>query len=333
MLHNIRCSVSVLFIAGTLCTLNSCHNSGGTDSNSSDSTHNYVQFKILDRFTGLPIPGVRVQLFATSGYETTSDTDGIAHYTDGTIGGDITFGFTKVPYVTLRHHVYCDTKKTLYDTVYMLNPSDYLVAFYPFSQSAIDSSGRGNNGVLTGGQFMTDRFGASNCALSLNGLGDIVTVPNSPSLNFGRSSDFTVCVWAFQQPSGGTPNGCLLSHTISSPFGGYELGYIDGKIHMHVAALPSDWDHLWVAGEYDARWHYYVLTVERSGTLRLYIDGKLSLNYPIDKTAFQGSLDQAAPLLLGGNGVPSRAFRGGIDDVRIYSIALDEETVASLFLN
>ena len=49
-----------------------------------------------------------------------------------------------------------------------------MVAFYPFTGNAADSSGLSNNGVVNGASLTTDRFGNANSAYYFNGLGDYI---------------------------------------------------------------------------------------------------------------------------------------------------------------
>jgi hypothetical protein len=49
-----------------------------------------------------------------------------------------------------------------------------MVAFYPFTGNAADSSGLSNNGVVNGASLSTDRFGNANSAYYFNGLGDYI---------------------------------------------------------------------------------------------------------------------------------------------------------------
>ena len=50
-------------------------------------------------------------------------------------------------------------------------PTDSLVAWWPFSGNAIDSSGNSNNGTVNGATLTTDRFGNSNSAYYFSSAG------------------------------------------------------------------------------------------------------------------------------------------------------------------
>ncbi|MEK6754743.1 MAG: LamG-like jellyroll fold domain-containing protein, partial [Bacteroidota bacterium] len=68
-----------------------------------------------------------------------------------------------------------------------------LVAYYPFSGDASDSSGHGYNGTVNNAQLVSDRFGHPNSAYSFNGTTSSIVVPNDTGLNFQNS--ISVSFW------------------------------------------------------------------------------------------------------------------------------------------
>jgi hypothetical protein len=88
-------------------------------------------------------------------------------------------------------------------------PQNGLVAWWPFNGNADDESGNGNNGSFTGSSCTTcgtrtvtaapfstsDRFNAFNSAYRFFSLLDLISVPNSPSLQV--SSNFSVSLWLY----------------------------------------------------------------------------------------------------------------------------------------
>src|SRR5262249_44732944 len=73
------------------------------------------------------------------------------------------------------------------------NQAGSLVAYYPFTGNAADSSGNGHDGAVHGAVLTSDRFGAPSRAYSFNGTTADVQVPNSPGLNFVNA--ITVNCW------------------------------------------------------------------------------------------------------------------------------------------
>jgi flagellar biosynthesis chaperone FliJ len=68
-----------------------------------------------------------------------------------------------------------------------------LIAYYPFTGNAADSSGNGNNGTVNGATLTTDRFGKLNCAYSFNGVSNYIGLPVLTSLE--NSSKMTFSTW------------------------------------------------------------------------------------------------------------------------------------------
>jgi hypothetical protein len=62
-------------------------------------------------------------------------------------------------------------------------PTNGLVAWWPFTGNAIDSSGNGINGIVNGATLTTDRFGNANKAYSFNGSSNSITVNDANSLD------------------------------------------------------------------------------------------------------------------------------------------------------
>ena len=59
-----------------------------------------------------------------------------------------------------------------------------LVAYYPFNGNAIDESGNGNDGTVTGASLTTDRLGDENSAYYFDGDNDYIIVNEDNSLDF-----------------------------------------------------------------------------------------------------------------------------------------------------
>lgn len=78
-----------------------------------------------------------------------------------------------------------------------------LVAYYPFSGSANDASGNGNNGTAIGAVLEVDRFGRTNSAYVLNGTSDYIRIMDAPANDL--PSQFTISFWIKPNPGYGTP--------------------------------------------------------------------------------------------------------------------------------
>src|SRR5262245_44994568 len=182
-----------------------------------------------------------------------------------------------------------------------------LVAAYSMDQgsgtSVPDVSGTGNNGTITGATWTTSgRFGG---ALSFNGNGNLVSVPDSNSLDL--SVGMTLEAWV--RPDQGSWRTAILKER---PGGLAYALYASSDTNRPstettadtrgTAALPNaTWSHL--ASTYDG------------ATLRLYVNGT-----QVSSRALPGTITlSSSPLRIGGNSLWGEYFSGLIDEVRIYN--------------
>ena len=78
----------------------------------------------------------------------------------------------------------------------LAQPTDGLVAYYPFNGDANDESGNGLNGVLYGPTLVADRFGNPNASYEFDGFNDRITIPTASGFNFlHNGSNFTISCW------------------------------------------------------------------------------------------------------------------------------------------
>lgn len=193
-----------------------------------------------------------------------------------------------------------------------------------------DSSGNGNNGVLSGGVSWVP--GVSGSALSFDGVSGQVKVADNNALEPG--SAVTVSAWlkhagspgAFRYIMAKGANGCIAASygLYSGPGGG--LQFYVSQHHASVYARSPD------AGQkaWDGRWHLAVGTYDGS-TIRLYVDGVQVGS----GTSWEGSLEYLLPSsndFYIGN-YPScspHGFPGSVDDVTVWGRALSAAEVSGL---
>jgi fibronectin type 3 domain-containing protein len=190
-----------------------------------------------------------------------------------------------------------------------------LVAAYAFDEGSgttvTDASGNGNNGTITSATWST--AGKYGKALSFNGTSARVTIPDAPSLEL--SSGMTLEAWV--NPSTvntnwrdviykGNDNFYLeaTSSNASRPDGGLIAGgtYADA---FGTAKLTAN------------SWAFLTETYDGS-TLRLYVNGT-----QVASTAHTGSIQTSTnPLQIAGDSIYGQYFKGLIDNVRVYNVAL-----------
>ena len=208
-------------------------------------------------------------------------------------------------------------------TLYAQVPTNGLVAYYPFSGNAMDSSGNNNDGTVHGAEPTTDRWGRSDQAYEFNGSSDYILVPNSSSLQ--PADEFTLSAWV-NITDLSTLHWILDKriNTGTAPYNSYILcsasNIFKTGITTNVSAnagkttiVTGTWHHL--VGVYDG------------SQLVLYLNGVTD-----DSVSVSGSVNYSTePLYIGKSPTNSAFTKGKIDDIRIYNRALNAIEVASLY--
>ena len=151
----------------------------------------------------------------------------------------------------------------------------------------------------------------------LNGSSQYWTKATASGMDFGTATDFTIIAWARHSTTafGGTQRLAGKSASPSARF--MLLGGASGNV---MSALVSDGTNSALlhgtTSVNDNRWHRYVMTADRDGFLRLYVDGveegtALSL-------ASVGSVTTSSAFEVGGIGASS-FWNGQIGEVQVIS--------------
>ncbi|MFJ5984677.1 LamG-like jellyroll fold domain-containing protein [Lentzea sp. NPDC092896] len=212
------------------------------------------------------------------------------------------------------------------------------VGYWKFDEAdgrtAANSVPGGSSGVLQGnGRFVQN--GAVNGYLQLDDLGDFVST-GAPAVRTDQS--FTVSAWVRQdrELEPGHPDAAVSQD--GAVMSGFYLGYrqrMDGGGNWEFV-LPSEdakdkpadgtwstsraqigtWTHL--TGVYDAQ----------ARQIRLYVNGELEASAPREK-----GFNATGPLLVGRgkwHGNVGHEWRGGVDEVRVFSRAVAQEEVRGI---
>jgi hypothetical protein len=226
-----------------------------------------------------------------------------------------------VPFVvqTIKgiRYAFFDATTASYEATYATSsPVAGLVGAYSFDAgagiSAADTSGRGNNGTISGATWNpAGRFGS---ALSFDAANELVTIPDSDSLDL--TTGMTIEAWVNPSALGSTWRTVVLKE---------QPGNLSYALYAGTdSGLPSG--HVFIGSDLDTRgptvlplntWTHLATTFD-GANLRLYVDGTQVSIRPIS-----GSIvTSAGALRLGGNTVWAEWFDGLIDEVRIYDRAL-----------
>jgi hypothetical protein len=195
--------------------------------------------------------------------------------------------------------------------------------------SVADSSGNGDNGVLSGGVSWVP--GVSGTALSFDGTGQ-VKVSDKTALE--PQSAVTVSAWVRQNGSPGDfryvlakgANNCIAASygLYSGPNGGLQFYVSQGRGSVY-AHSPDAGNRVW-----DGKWHLLVGTYD-GNTVQLYVDGAQVGS----GTAWSGPLEYLLPnsndFYIGNYpGCSDHEFVGAIDDVMVWNRALSSGEIAAL---
>jgi hypothetical protein len=220
-------------------------------------------------------------------------------------------------------------------------PPTALVAHWRLDESsgavAHDVTGQ-HDGQLSAAGATFEASGIAGNALRLNrSLNGMVMVSHLPEL---VTNDFTVAAWA-KLPVGDTTSLTVLwaQHEAWNADGCFAfLNVLSGLgIAGKASVLLNDGYHVatGTSAINDGQWHQIAATYAKSGRTILYVDGT-----PAEATMNSVPIiDRGAPFMIGGlfgnevTGLPNGYFTGWIDDVQVYSRALTETELDTLFTN
>ena len=221
------------------------------------------------------------------------------------------------------HNITIPTSATTLTATYRdIGPSG-LVAAYGFDEttgtSVGDASGSGNAGSIGGGALRT-ASGKYGGAISFDGVNDMVTVPDSNSLDL--KTGMTLEAWINPTVASGWRTAILKETTNDLVYALYGVSSYGGLVR------PSSWisssgDIGGTGAPPTGQWTHLATTYD-GATWRLYVNGT-----QVASKAFALQIPTSTGALrIGGNSVWGEWFSGLIDEVRIYDHALSALEVA-----
>jgi len=181
-----------------------------------------------------------------------------------------------------------------------------------------DASGNGNDGTIYGARWTNGSFGYG---LEFDGVDDYVKVLNSETLN--PKSQVSVAFWI--KTSSLARDRALLTkgssdHTLAYWF--YENSPTGIQFWMHNTKGPI----IPTSSVADGNWHH-IVGVFDGDYLHIYLDGK-EVGTPVSATMYISDDD------LGINAFGNGKYPAGkkvLDDIRIYSVALNDTEISKLY--
>ncbi len=287
-------------------------------------------------FTGLDMPTVGLAnnvLLATS-----STFPGVSYgwsFNGSTVTGIFTNTFTGTlnpgTYTGIHTYGSCVVSSTPYVvTAQIANINIGLVAHYPFNGNANDESGNGNNGTF----FITtslgsDRFMNANVSASFSGSNYIGV--NTTLGNFGLS-DFTISTW-FNSSNVSGDNRIItkrrddnlnMTNYFATQVGNgqfaTELSRPGGsRIYIYPTLIQPN---LW----------YHVVYQRDGNNLKVYMNNLLINNFSLTSSFnMVNNTDLLIGAARGSAGNIFGTFKGRIDDARIYTRALNQSEITTLY--
>jgi len=217
--------------------------------------------------------------------------------------------------------------------LYLLGPGP--VAHWDFDENsgtvAKDTSGSGNNGVLTNGPTWVP--GAKGSGLKFDGGDDYSVVSDNASLN--STGPFTVGAW-IKPNLGGMSYGGIVSKMDKNATGdedGWTLR-VDHTDNLEFFTRNNSTinEHNYNISSYDNKWLYVVGKYDGTNNI-LYVDGKQVSSVVNDYEPSPNPLyiGQYTWGTVGDNDGGPYYFNGLIDDVKIYNYALTPYQIAKEF--
>ncbi len=202
-----------------------------------------------------------------------------------------------------------------------------LIAHWQFDDASgeqvTDASGHAYHGQIQGNPVWTE--GVTGGALQLDGDGDYVEI--GPGEEFNITGQITVAAWfkvtAFDKDS---------QAIVTKGDKTWRLQRNRGTHSLLFACFGLKTADEWGATRGrtkvdDGRWHH-AAGVYDGERIALYIDGKLDASAPASGSIAAGD----EPVLIGNNSEElSRAWHGLLDDVRLYTYALSEAEIVTLY--
>jgi prepilin-type N-terminal cleavage/methylation domain-containing protein len=205
-----------------------------------------------------------------------------------------------------------------------------LVSEWTFDVDGTDSWGT-NNGTITGATITNSGCVFNSCLSSIGSAANNVNISNSDSLNtvWNTNHIFTFEVWinsTFFADYQGIINKRTSLYYSASPAGlfigndGHTLAFLIGTgVDAQTSTIIS-----FNLTNYHDKWTHVVGTSTGSA-LRLYINGVSTTVNPLSFT--QNPPQNTEPMTIGAFYAGARAFRGKIDNVRIYNTVISTSQI------
>ena len=183
------------------------------------------------------------------------------------------------------------------------------------------------------GLMAVNAYAAENRSIQLTeSEHDYLHISDSEQQNLDIAGDLTISMWV--KPENVTDNMPLISKWNRADKTQYILFLETGELGVHLNDESSGYNystHRVSHGKNANEWlHVAMVYRAASGTTELFVDGQ---SLGIDNSAPHAIADTNADFSIGGREDGVTAFKGKIDDVRIWSRSLSATKIDSIFAN
>jgi len=208
--------------------------------------------------------------------------------------------------------------------------TDSLVGYWKFDDcTAKDLSGLGNNGNIVNDPTCISRGLGKAFEFHGSGSDEYIEIPDSQNIR-AENNKITIEMW-FQRDEVPTGVGSLINKKIVVGGGGSSNTYSIFLPSVVQAPPLKELNSEFISGAgslsfgliEDKEWHHIAVTYD-GNNLNLYLDGKL---FSTKKTFGAVMPVNNNPLRIGGDPLHHNFFNGVIDEVKIYSRALNNEEI------
>jgi hypothetical protein len=211
-----------------------------------------------------------------------------------------------------------------------------LLAYFPFNNSGVDSSGNANHGMVYNISSVPNRFGLPNTAYYFNGATSYIRVKDNQALRLSNT-DFTLNTWVKLDLYNASYGVNLLSKHISGIDNGWAWGITGYSLASQgIITYGPGGGSAFARGTMSVglnQWH--MVTTEyslKNQQISIYVDGVLDT---ITGAQPSPNANTSPDLYIGRDNpeVPTNGYfvQGSLDDIRIYKRALTLKEIKKLY--
>lgn len=155
--------------------------------------------------------------------------------------------------------------------------------------------------------------------LNFDGVDDVVTIPNSNSLDF-TVGNFTLEAMVKLNGSQSDYAGIIAKASVNSPFIGCQLVILNDRLalefgNINVITVEA------TTGLNDNKWHHVACVVDRANNnIKLFVDGIIEAN-ETNNSIGTADISSTVSMFIGKERNTLRFLRSDVDEVRIWNIA------------